>query len=104
MPFREVKRPSGFIRIKTCGKVTISSSLISKFFGDKTHVKIFHDDEKKLIGFQPSDSGYKVMNAFQVFRIKCSFLPRITQGEFYPIWSKKHKMLVLSYGKRKMEN
>lgn len=97
MPFREVKQPTDFIRVKTEGKVTVSSSLIPKFFNGKNHVKIFHDKEKKLIGFQPSDTGYKVMDNNRRYSITCHFLSRIVQGEFYPSWSKKHDMLVFSY-------
>jgi len=97
MPFQEVKRPTSFIRIKTEGKVTVSSSLIPKFFKNKTHVKIFHDKETQQIGIQPSNDGYKISHIGGCFSIKCSMLSRIIQGEFYPIWSKKHNMLVFSY-------
>jgi hypothetical protein len=97
MPFEEVKQPTGFIRIKAEGKITLSSSLIPKFFGSKIHVKIFHDLEKKLMGFQPSDTGYKIMRKDRCCSITCHSLSRVIQGEFYPKWSKKHRMLVFSY-------
>lgn len=97
MPFLEVKRPTGFIRVNTMGKVTISAFLIPKFFKNKTHVKVFHDKETRQIGIQPSIDGYKISNISGCFSIKCSILSRIIQGEFYPIWSKKHNMLVFSY-------
>jgi hypothetical protein len=97
MPLREIKQSTGFIRIKTEGKVTVSSSLIPKFFNGKRFVKIFHDEEKKLIGFEPSDTGYKLMFYNRHYSLTCHFLSRIVQGEFYPSWSKKHNMLVFSY-------
>lgn len=95
MPFKEIKQPSGFIRIKSDGKVIISMSLLH-FFKNKTHVKIFHDEDKKLIGLQPNDEGYK-LQLVRYCRITCHPLSRITQGEFYPKWNQTLKMLVFSY-------
>lgn len=97
MPFREIKQPSDFIRIKSNGTITISSSLIPKFFKE-SHIKIFHDETIHKIGFQPSiDSGYKITENDGGYRIKCAILGKITQGEFYPVWNKKLKMMVFSY-------
>lgn len=99
MPFREIKQSNDFIRIKPNGTIIISSSLIPKFFKE-SHVKIFHDEISHQIGLQPSINGYKVTNNYGSYRVKCAMLSRITQGEFYPIWSDKHKMLVFSYEKK----
>jgi len=92
MPFLEVKQPKDFVRIKPNGSVTICVTLYRKYFKDKK-VKVFHDEEEHLIGLKPSKNGYKCIE----YRIKCVPLSRIATGEFYPKWSKEHKMLVFSY-------
>lgn len=97
MPFEEIKQPSGFIRIKPEGKITISTSL--KKFLSKPRLKLFHDKEKHLIGFQPSTEGYKIRNENRLVTITCHSLSKITQGEFYPKWDKKLYMLVITYDK-----
>ena len=96
MPFQEIKPPTDFVRITKVGRLTISVSLYRKFFLGKK-VKIFHDEQKHLIGLKPSDEGYKITVNGGSSRVKCSFLGEITQGEFNPKWSKKHKMLILQY-------
>jgi hypothetical protein len=95
MPFREIKQPTGFIRIKSDGKIVISISLIRSFFNGKNNVKFFYDKEKHLIGIMPSDDGYKIYK--ERGNVKCRPISRIIQGEFYPKWNKKLKMLVFSY-------
>lgn len=90
MPFKEIKQPSGFIRIKINGAVTISATLLSLF---PNKVKVFHDFEKRKIGLKPDIDGYKIY----LGRIKCAELPKITTGEFYPKWSENRKMLIFSY-------
>lgn len=106
MPFIEIKQPKDFVRIKSNGKVTISVSLIRAFFKDFTDgfgdvrvfIKIYHDKEAKKIGLKPNPSnGYKLMTSVGMYRLKCMPLARIVTGEFYPEWSKEHKMLVFSY-------
>jgi len=97
MPFKEIKQPTNFIRIKSFGQTTVSISLYNKHFKDK-NVKIFHDKGKKIIGLQPSNKGYKIFGTVSLKRFACHALSRITTGEFYPEWSEKDKMLVFTYG------
>jgi len=101
MPFIEIKKQiKDFIRIKSSGSITISSSLINLFRdrdGTLISVKIFHDGETKKIGFKPDKEGYKINSNNNRFRIKCSPISKIVTGEFFPKWSEKHKMLVFSY-------
>lgn len=98
MVLEEIKKPStNFIRIKKYGETTISTSLVRRYFLGKK-VRVFHDGEKKMIGLQPSDEGYKIYLAGKSLRFACRMLPRIILGEFYPTWSDSEKMLVFSYG------
>lgn len=97
MPFLEIKQPKDFVRIKPDGTVTISVSLVRRIPKNLTKIKIFHDVESKKIGLQPAEEGYKIGESSRCYRIKCVPLSRIATGEFYPKWSKEHKMLVFSY-------
>lgn len=98
MPFKEIKQPKDFIRIKSYGEVTISISLSDKYFKGKK-VRIFYDEEEKKIGLQPDNEGYKIYGMEnRSRRFACHPLSKIITGEFYPKWSKKLKMLVFSYG------
>jgi len=99
MPFIEIKPPTNFIRIKKNGTLTISIPLYEKYFKGKK-VKIFHDTDNKRIGFQPMNDGYLIFGlSNHCARIHCAFISRIVTGEFYPKWSKKHKMLIITYCK-----
>lgn len=96
MPFREIKPSSNFIRIKKDGSTTVSVALVNKYFKNKK-IRVFHDKESKKIGLQPSDEGYKIGNAGGSRRFYCSKLSKTVVGEFYPLWSEKHKMLIFEY-------
>lgn len=96
MPFREIKPPKDFVRIKKDGSTTISVTLVNEHFVDK-RVRVFHDLEAKKIGLQPSSEGYKITKAGGSRRIWCRALATITTGEFYPEWNATTKMLVFSY-------
>jgi len=58
---------------------------------------VFHDEEKKVIGLQPSETGYKLNTNNRQFRIKCMPLTRIAIGEFDAEWDEKKKMLIFGY-------
>jgi len=97
MPFVEIKQPTNFVRIKKDGIITISLSLVEKYFKSKK-VKVFHDADNKKIGLQPADDGYLIFGK-HCARIRCCMISRIVVGEFYPQWSDKHKMLIITYRK-----
>ena len=98
MPFIELKQPSDFIRIKSDGTIRISKSLLRHFKKFRC-VKVFHDNEKKLVGLQPNNKGYKLTLSNGTYGIKCTPLSKIIQGEFYPQWSDEHQMLIFSYNR-----
>lgn len=77
--------------------MVISSFYIEKYFKEKK-VKVFHDEENKEIGLQPSNEGYSIQSRSANY-IYCRPLARIVIGKFYPSWSEEHQMLVFSYGK-----
>ena len=102
MPFLELKQPKDFIRVKKYGSATICHTLYDKYFKCKglvdKRVRIFIDGENKKIGFQPSNEGYKLsVNKSGNIRFRCTPLSKIITGEFYPVWSDEHKMLVADY-------
>jgi len=63
-----------------------------KYFKDKK-IRIFHDKETRKVGLKPDIEGYKIHEG----GISCRPLARIVIGEYYPKWSKEHKMLIFSY-------
>lgn len=97
MPFVEIikRQVKECVRIYSYGQVGISSALYRKYFKGKK-VQIFHDNENKKIGLKPSDNGYKFWGK-RSHMIACASLSNIVTGEFYPEWSEKHGMLVISY-------
>lgn len=95
MPFREIKPLKDYIRISK-DYTTICITLVRRHFNDKK-VRVFCDTDNKLIGFQPSNEGYKIISSSGHRRIRCSALSSLTQGTFIPSWSEKEKMLIFSY-------
>ncbi len=67
-----------------------------KYFKDKK-IRIFHDKETRKVGLKPDIEGYKIYEGNHSRRISCHPLARIVIGEYYPKWSKEHKMLIFSY-------
>ena len=102
MVFKELEtvRPE-FIRFGRCGNITISVSLIKKFWKSLyTHVQIFHDEENRKIGFKPSkDKGYKLFVSGGGWRITSrAFVKKMGPQIFNkPEWNEKHGMLIVQY-------
>jgi hypothetical protein len=99
MPFIELKPIKTFIRVheKT---ITISSSFLHFFKknNELQKVKIFLDEENHLVGFQPSNEGYKLSIKGGGYSITCAFLTKkLPKKDYLPTWNTEHKMLVFSY-------
>uniref|UniRef100_A0A6H2A2I7 Uncharacterized protein n=1 Tax=viral metagenome TaxID=1070528 RepID=A0A6H2A2I7_9ZZZZ len=90
--------------------ITISCSLVYRYFqkdntllveknNDLLKVRIFQDDEEKLIGFKPDEEGYKITicGSGRSYHISCKQLTDQIQGTFYPDWSEKYQMLIFKY-------
>lgn len=101
MPFVEQinKSSSGgsWISIRAYGATTISKELYDKYFKEKK-VRIFFDEENKIVGLKPDTDGYSIFMHYAVWEFKCSkFLRYLAQMKYYPTWSDKHQMLIISY-------
>ena len=99
MPFREIKPKKDFIRIHEKG-ITVSTSLIHFFMkgNEILRVRVFSDDESRLIGLQPSLEGYKLSLHGGGYTITCTSLSnKLEKKEYFPKWSKEHKMLTFSF-------
>lgn len=102
MPFKEIKQPEKFIRVHE-KEITISKSLFplllkGVFSKELPRIKVFVDDENRLIGLQPALEGYKLSQHGGSFAINCIELKRkLEKKDYYPEWSKKHKMLIFSF-------
>jgi hypothetical protein len=106
MPFKEIKPLKDFVRIHDKG-ITISTSLLHYFIDSKLdglnicklkRVKIYIDDENSIIGLQPSLEGYKLSSHGGGYIITCvSLSNKLEKKEYFPKWSKKHKMLIFSF-------
>jgi len=98
MPFIEIVPKPEFVKISKNGRALITAGLIKRYFNLTKRVKVFHDEENKKIGLKCADVGYKLSVVGSSYGIQCTKLGRITQGKFNPEWSKKHEMLIISYG------
>jgi hypothetical protein len=102
MPFKEIKPLKDFIRVHDKG-ITISTSLIIFFIEnidakELLKVRLFVDEENKLVGLQPSKEGYKLSPHGGGYIITCmSLSKKLEKKEYFPKWSKEHKMLIFSF-------
>jgi hypothetical protein len=99
MPFEEIKPPKDFIRVHDKG-ITISTSFIHFFIknNEQLRVRIFSDEENRLVGLQPSKEGYKLSPHGGGYIITCMSLSnKLEKKEYFPKWSKEHKMLIFSF-------
>lgn len=99
MPFKEITPLKNYIRVHDKG-ITISKSLLDYFNSDNglQKVKIFIDEEKKLIGLQQSPEGYKLSLHGGGYSITCMLLSnKLEKKEYFPKWSIKQRMLIFKY-------
>jgi len=91
MPFVEipVKRKK-WVRISSKG-ITISKDLRDKYLNKKAKVRIFYDEENKLLGLESSDDGYLLDSVGRLFckRLKTDY------GIFKADWNEKHQMIIV---------
>jgi hypothetical protein len=100
MPFEEIKQLKDFIRVHNDSEITISKSLTAYFIRNDAlmRVKVFIDEDNKLVGLMPSEEGYKLSNNGGGYSICCKVLAeKLPTKEFFPKWDKKQHMLVFSY-------
>jgi len=92
MPFVEipVKREK-WVKI-TKKSITISKDLRDKYLNKKAKVRIFYDEENKLLGLESSDDGYLLDSVGRLFckRLKTGY------GTFKADWNEKHEMIVIN--------
>lgn len=93
MPFVEIEaQAKGWVSIGP-DTLTISQDLREEFFKDK-RTRLFFDEERMLLGLQPSEEGYKLA---KYGRIRCAKLsPLIKQGRYEAEWSDEHDMLIVN--------
>ena len=101
MPFVEqiAKSANGgsWIAIKAYGRITVSKELYDTYFQGKK-IRLFFDDEHKLIGLKPDVEGYSIFLHYAIWEFKCmKFLRYLNQTKYYPTWSDKHQMLIIVY-------
>jgi len=102
MPFIELKKKN---LIDECTFSSGSLSVPHAMFSQRTSkrkVRIYVDEENKLIGLEPSEEGYSVFptsSSKNVFRIRITVLKNFLENKRYPFeWNERHKMFIIKYG------
>lgn len=95
MPLREIDKGKKLECIRITETWTfISRDLYEKYFKGK-RVKVFIDEESKLIGLQPNEEGYKIS---QCRRFWSTELSDLINGTFHlKEWSEEYAMLLFEY-------